>query len=368
MATRLALLAVAAAASPRGALAEEQGAETLGGEVEALLAALPGKEEDVQTVTSRFRRDLFEYCQQRGCRQLAVVEVGCYRGYTTAILSHLFGRVFVLDNDASHLAAAREQNKDRTNVVYLRFELYSGLQRFDWSALLSFNDVHVAVIDAGHRYDQAAADIQSALSLPLVDTLVFDDYGLISMVRQAVDGYREAGMLECQPIGEELPELTRTESIESAGRFWSRGLLPENRSGLWEGQLCRVAAKGPAPAWRSALIGFEFVCQRLNGVMPDPYEVSFRVDPHSLRISSRRGGEADVREVGYAVQPGYGYALLLNEEVPPLPSLIVFGEKLRSGFSVREGTLEHLCLSSEDLQGLAAWSQQDVDRGQGWLR
>merc|ERR1712190_178177 len=99
--------------------------------------------------------------------------------------------------------------------------MYSATQHFGWSELLGENDIHVAFVDASHLYEHVVSDVHSALQLPKLETLVFDDYGLIEPVRAAVNTYVGAGMLECTAIGEAMEPLLQVPSIDEARRWWT---------------------------------------------------------------------------------------------------------------------------------------------------
>lgn len=345
-------------------------AETPEVELEELLGTLPDKTQDVMTVTHRFRRDLLEFCRMRDCESKVAVEVGCYRGHTTALLSRLFRQVFALDHSGPNLAAARALNANRSNVIYLRVEIYSGAQHFGWADLLAENDIHMAFVDASHLYEHVVSDIHSALRLPLVETLVFDDYGLIEPVREAVDSYREAGMLECGAIGEDMEPLLHVQSIDEARRWWTnRGTNHAGTSSSFgasaravvsrEGLICDVVHRAPQPEWHRAVVGLHFGCYEIIIVgKAVPYlEFAFKLSQEHMEVYwPEPGRHAEL--VSWVSHTEY--RLELQAEADLLAPDFIFGSKLRSGFFFRNGEPEHLCVVSEDMNWIHQWTREDV--------
>lgn len=353
---------------------------TIDGELSQLLSSLPSKGDDANTVSRRFRRDLVEFCLQGGtCGGQTIAELGCHRGHTTAVLARLFARVFVLDNSAQGLAAARARNKDRTNVVYLRVEHYNGLQRFDWPALLKENVIDVVFVDASHFYPHVVSDIRSALSLSQVHTLIFDDYALLTPVRKAVDDFIREDLLRCEGIGEDLKGLEELGGdVLEAQNFWGTGVPSmDHDSSIREGLVCAVARDvnrnmqvhddgrtsilAPS-AWAEAVLGTHFACHRLamlGGSAPPLLEFVIIFSSEDLRVfwaDPARSSEA----LQWRASSSLFRMSILGDVPVPLTHDLVFDSTLRTGFFLADERPDVFCVASDDLTRFAQWASARI--------
>ena len=140
------------------------------------------KTQNMTTTSFKFKRDIWEFFQ--GFEDKIAVEFGTHRGQTTKILSHLFKKVYTVNNQDN--AEAKKLNEGIQNIEYIsNFDLYSDNP-------LSITDIDVFLIDAGHKYFHVIADINRALSMKYNKEcyIIFDDYGLkchSEHVKRAVD-------------------------------------------------------------------------------------------------------------------------------------------------------------------------------------
>jgi hypothetical protein len=141
------------------------------------------KTQNMTTTSLKFKRDVWEFFQ--GFEDGTVVEFGTHKGQTTKILSHLFKKVYTVNNQDN--AEAKKLNEDIQNIEYIsNFNLYSAKN------LPIYDIIDVFLIDAGHNYGDVIWDIHRAISLNRSKEcyIIFDDYGLQShtkTVKKAVD-------------------------------------------------------------------------------------------------------------------------------------------------------------------------------------
>lgn len=141
------------------------------------------KTQNMTTTSLKFKRDIWEFFQ--GFQDKVAVEFGTHKGQSTKILSHLFKKVYTVNNQDN--AKAKILNKDIQNIEYIsNFDLYSNKD-------LPVNDnVDVFLVDAGHMYFHVISDINRATSMNCSEEcyIIFDDYGLkchSEHVKKAVD-------------------------------------------------------------------------------------------------------------------------------------------------------------------------------------
>ncbi len=143
------------------------------------------KTQNMTTTSLKFKRDVWEFFQ--GFEDKIAVEFGTHKGQTTKILSHLFKKVYTVNNQDN--AEAKRLNKDIQNIEYIsNFDLYS--RHFK---PLPINDtVDVFLIDAGHHYRHVILDINRLATIKRAKEcyVIFDDYGMEQFsehVKRAVD-------------------------------------------------------------------------------------------------------------------------------------------------------------------------------------
>lgn len=139
----------------------------------------PDKKDDAWTTSSRFKRDLVElFPQSKG---ETVLELGAHVGHCTRVLSRLFGSVIAAEHSEAVLDTNVQRTADLSNIVHLNFHTVMD----SWS-VFSRSRIGVAFIDAAHDYHSVRNDIEQAVAIPTVHTLVLDDYGAEKGVHAAV--------------------------------------------------------------------------------------------------------------------------------------------------------------------------------------
>ena len=140
------------------------------------------KHQNMTTTSLKFKRDVWEFFQ--GFEEKIAVEFGTHKGQTTKILSHLFKKVYTVNNQDN--AEAKRLNENIQNIEYIsNFDLYSDNP-------LPITNIDVFLIDAGHKYTHVISDINRAVSMECNKEcyIIFDDYGLKcheENVKRAVD-------------------------------------------------------------------------------------------------------------------------------------------------------------------------------------
>lgn len=181
------------------------------------------KHENLSTTSFQFKRDLWEFFSADKWKTANVVEFGTHKGQTTRILSYLFDHVYTI-NLPRHFYEAELLNNDRPNITYVPMDLYGDP--------VDRNFVHrpisVVFIDAIHTFDAVLRDFTRSTHLKLTDEVyyIFDDYGLIREVYQAVNQLMLTGQIE------------RVKYIGHPPHH-SFGGRPERVLQDWEGIICK---------------------------------------------------------------------------------------------------------------------------------
>lgn len=151
------------------------------------------KSDNFSTTSFKFKRDVWDFFQ--GFEDKVAVEFGTHKGQTTRILSHLFKKVYTVNQNDN--ATAIRLNNDRDNIVYVNnFDLYDSTQTIPVQ-----EPVDVFLIDAGHEYEHIIYDINRVTDMNKSKDcyVVFDDYGLARWQHSVNRGVNEAismGILE----------------------------------------------------------------------------------------------------------------------------------------------------------------------------
>lgn len=136
-----------------------------------ILNNLPDKTQYKNTTSIKFKSDLIDFFKDK--KLDVCLEIGTNHGHTTNVLSHLFNIVYTIDLQQENIDAAKEVNKDRTNIIYITGDAYN---------INNYKDIppiNVGFVDCVHKFNEVLKDIQTCLdkSSPKGIYLIFDDYG-----------------------------------------------------------------------------------------------------------------------------------------------------------------------------------------------
>ena len=136
--------------------------------------------EDIWTCSDEMRSDIANFFKDKS--HFKIAEIGAHKGYTTKIISHLFSKVYAVDNSVEWTEINKNFNKDRNNIEYVMLDIYKD----SWDILP--NDIDIVFIDAVHSYDGCKSDISNSLKqFTKLKYIIFDDYGVWPGVKQIVD-------------------------------------------------------------------------------------------------------------------------------------------------------------------------------------
>lgn len=139
----------------------------------------PDKKDDAWTTSSRFKRDLVEIFSNTTGE--TVLELGSHVGHCTRVLSRIFGAVIAVEHSEAVIDKNVQHTSDLNNIVHLNLHTVMD----DWG-VFSHSKISAVFIDAAHDYHSVRSDIERTLALPLVHTIVLDDYGAERGVHEAV--------------------------------------------------------------------------------------------------------------------------------------------------------------------------------------
>jgi hypothetical protein len=142
-------------------------------EIKDLLLTLPDKFHNRQTTSHLFKEFLIEnFYGSKG----DVLEVGCAKGQTSLVLSHLFKKVF-----AMNIFPPSENFPTRDNIFYELMDSYK-----DTWKVSKWKRCELVLIDCVHHYTEVKQDTINALKLE-PKYLIYDDYGGWPDVKKYVD-------------------------------------------------------------------------------------------------------------------------------------------------------------------------------------
>jgi len=191
-----------------------------------LLKGLPDKTESQTTTSLKWKSDFIDYFRDDKYKKMKILEIGSSTGSTTRILSFLFKEVTAIDILWNRHIKSAKLNYDRDNIEYLVMDVYrpvqpSGEQTWD------FKPMDIVFIDCVHDYTHVKSDIDNSINSFDKPIMVFDDYGMFSEVKRAVDEYIDDGVLEL-----------KTHLGKPSGTFYPKTehkILQD-----WEGLICQV--------------------------------------------------------------------------------------------------------------------------------
>ena len=113
----------------------------------------------------------------------SILEVSCFKGYTTNVLSSLFKKVYAVEISGGWLKKAKEYNKHRSNIEYFSVDIYNDT---GWDNL---PEADVIFIDCEHSYGKVKQDLENSVKHIKGNNglIVLDDYGRYGVVRNAVN-------------------------------------------------------------------------------------------------------------------------------------------------------------------------------------
>ena len=156
-----------------------------------ILDEIEHKDTAKYTTTREFKKDLLEIFNNGRFKDKTIVEIGASQGQSTRLLSHVFKKVIAVEWDDWNLEQAKKRTSDRNNVELIKMDLYTD----KWEDFLP-TEADVVFIDAGHQYHQVKSDILNSIKLWGNPIFIFDDYGVISDVKQAIDEQISQGSIK----------------------------------------------------------------------------------------------------------------------------------------------------------------------------
>ena len=153
-----------------------------------ILNGIPDKTQEKNTTSLKFKKDLIEYLGD-DYKDKTCLEIGTNKGYTTRILSFLFKKVITCENNQNLIEFAKEVNKDRDNIEFIKKDVYGTT----WN----FEDIGVVFIDCDHEVNSVLSDINNSINLCKSGEellIIFDDYGLDNPwkgVKEAISQYED---------------------------------------------------------------------------------------------------------------------------------------------------------------------------------
>lgn len=152
--------------------------------------------DNFSTTSFKFKTDLWNFFKELdGSSKFNCVEFGTHKGQTTRILSFLFERGMIYTiNKPGHMDSALKLNADRENITYVEMDLYT--QPIEDNFI--HQPINAVFIDADHSTSAILTDFARSCNFKRSEPMyfVFDDYGLHSEVRYAVDQLLQFGNLE----------------------------------------------------------------------------------------------------------------------------------------------------------------------------
>lgn len=144
------------------------------------LERIPDKSEWKTTTSKVFKVNLAQFFHKKEKRNW--VELGAAQGHTTLFISGLASKILSIDNDEKNCRLIDQLAL--SNVETSTADLYSK----DFRDFMQSNKFDVAIIDAVHDEKHVKIDISNCLEAG-VNIFIFDDYGMFSGVKNAVDSF-----------------------------------------------------------------------------------------------------------------------------------------------------------------------------------
>ena len=151
--------------------------------IDEILKNIPDKRENKGTTSLKFKKDLIDFYKLKN--NDTVVELGTHYGYSTRVLSYLFKNVITFDNNYERTCIAKAFNQKRDNITYFTENAYE----YRWWE--TSDQINAIFIDTIHVYENVVLDIENCLKIDNECHIIFDDYGMFTDIKRAVDEYIE---------------------------------------------------------------------------------------------------------------------------------------------------------------------------------
>lgn len=165
-------------------------------DIEKLLLLMPDKIDSLKTTSRLFKNDVYNFFNKPEFKNKIGLELGCYKCYTTIILSKVLKKVYGVNLEHYDSIEPFLKENECTNVEVIIHDIYSNG--------IPIKSADVIMIDAVHSYDAVKLDIINSLKLSSVDKkyFIFDDYGTAPEIKKAVTEFCTSNVIKViQKIG-----------------------------------------------------------------------------------------------------------------------------------------------------------------------
>ena len=102
-------------------------------DIDSILKDIPDKRSDKNTTSLVMKKDIINFFKDNYLNKKCF-EIGTNKGYTTRILSFLFGKVKTVEIDTNLIDYAKLLNKDRDNIEFSNQNIYNPdvVESNDW--------------------------------------------------------------------------------------------------------------------------------------------------------------------------------------------------------------------------------------------
>lgn len=151
------------------------------------LARIPDKSEHKDTTTKAWKEDLVHLIDLHSIK--SVLEIGSSRGHTLHVIYPFVEKLTGVELSKNRISDAKLLNMENTNITYFTDDVYNS----DWNKY-GYHDL--VIIDCRHGFSWVVSDITNAIKIIKPKFIAFDDYGLLSDVKKAVDSFIKSERLK----------------------------------------------------------------------------------------------------------------------------------------------------------------------------